>query len=108
MSWNLLCKSSKSNIQYNFYQSAVDINPEQWELVSQQSNIYLSLPYLHSLELAMEGAVDFRYIMFYNEQQTPVAIAAVQILDFSNEGFKYNDHFCKVREKLRNKLLKAL
>ena len=45
---------------------------------------------------------------FYNSSSKPVALAAVQILDFSNDVFKKNDVYCKVASKIKSKVLDSL
>ncbi len=108
MSWYKLCKTKKVELNPEFYNSVTQINADHWNSISGTSNIYLSIPYLKSLEDSLHGQVDFRYILFYNEAEKPVALASVQILDFSKEGLKGNDVYCKVATKIKNKLIDTL
>lgn len=108
MSWYNLCKSKKVELKPKFFNSIHQINTEHWNGIVGDSNIYLSIPYLQALEDSLKGQVDFRYIVFYNEAHKPVSIASVQILDFSNEGLKNNQVFCRVADKIKNKVLESL
>jgi hypothetical protein len=108
MSWYSLCKSKKLELNPQFYNSIQEVNADHWTSIVQDSNIYLSIPYLMALEASLSGQVEFRYIMFYNQAQKPVALASAQILDFSNEGLKQNDIYCRVANTIKNKLLDSL
>lgn len=108
MSWYSLCKSKKVALRPEFLNSTREINKEHWNSILKDANIYLSLGYLEALETSLKDQVEFRYILFYNNANKPVALASVQILDFSNEGFKTNEVFCKVASKIKNKILESL
>ena len=108
MSWYSLCKSKKLELKPEFYNSTQEINKDHWNSILKDSNIYLSITYLEALETSLKGQVEFRYILFYNTEKNPVALASVQILDFSNEGFKTNEVYCKVASKIKNKILESL
>jgi predicted N-acyltransferase len=108
MSWFHLCKTKKVNLKPEFFNSVNQIKADDWNSISKNSNVYLTLPYLKSLEDSLSGQVDMRYILFYNEAKKPVALAAVQILDFSKDGLKGNDVYCKVATKIKNKLIDTL
>ncbi len=108
MSWYNLCKTKKIELKPEFYTSSNQINRDHWDSILKNRNIYLSIEYLQALEDALKGQVEFRYIIFYNKESKPVALASVQILDFSNEGFKTNTVYCKVSTKIKNKLLENL
>lgn len=108
MSWYQLCKSNKVELRAEFYNSSSEINKEHWNSIVQGNNIYLSFEYLDALETSMQGQVEFRYILFYNAASKPVALAAVQILDFSNDVFKKNEVYCKVAAKIKSKVLDSL
>lgn len=108
MSWYNLCRSNNNEFRPDFYKSVSEIPVEDWTQIVGGHNIFLSLPYLSSLEKSMKEQVDFRYIIFYNPSSKPVAIASVQILDFNNEAFKKHDAFCKVADKIKTRLLQSL
>lgn len=70
-----------------------------------RKNVYLSLAYLGALESALAGKIDFRYTLFYNEEQKPVAVSYVQIMHYDNNETLFNDSFCHIGDKLKNRLL---
>jgi hypothetical protein len=76
-----------------------------WNSIIDNNNVYLSIPYLTALEKALQGVIDFRYTLFYNEQLRPVAVSYLQIMHFADNGSKLGDTFCHIRGKLKNKLL---
>lgn len=108
MSWYQLCKTKKNELRPEFFASAKTIKKDDWNSIVGNSNIYLSLSYLQSLEDSLPEQVGFRYILFYNKANKPVALASVQILDFSSDAFKKNDVYCKVATSLKNKVLESL
>ena len=81
------------------------VNTEHWNRVVGDNNIYMSIPYLAALEKALQGIIDFRYTIFYNDLLQPVAASYIQIMHFVDPGSKYTDMFCHFGDKLKNKLL---
>ena len=108
MSWYQLCKSKKNELLPEFFSSVKDIKKDDWNSIAGTSNVYLSLPYLQSLEESLDDQLGFRYIIFYTAEKQPVALASVQILDFSSDAFKKNDVYCKVATGIKNKVLESL
>lgn len=108
MSWYQLCKSKKNELIPEFFTSTQELKQEDWNQVVNNINIYLSIPYLRSLEASVSNQVDFRYIIFYNSNKKPVAIASVQILDFSSDAFKKSELFCSLSTRIKNKVLETL
>jgi len=108
MSWYQLCKSKKNDLRPEFFHSTDDLKKDDWNSIVNNANVYLTIPYLQSLEDSLEGQVDFRYIIFYNASNKPVALASVQILDFSSDVFKKNEVYCKVASTIKNKVLESL
>ncbi len=105
MSWNFLEKTGRRELRHSFFDSVKMINMAHWEAVVGDSNVYLSLQYLQSLEDSLHKEMSFRYIVFYDEQYNPVGAATVQILDFVDVNRKYNDALCMVGQKIKHKLL---
>lgn len=91
-----------------FYDSAGLIPENHWEQVVASKNIYLTLPYLKALEQAQPGEMQFRYILFYDTTQEPVAAAAVQILQLEQSELIKYETFCNLGDQIKNKLLSKL
>jgi hypothetical protein len=101
----IICAEPKLSI----YDSVELVNKNDWEKVAGNKNIFLSLPYLQALESAMEGEMEFRYIIYYNNLLLPVAISYIQLVHFVEKGgVKYQEIFCKVADKIKNKLLESI
>src|SRR5688572_16141137 len=108
MSWYQLCKTKKNELRPEFFLAVKDIKKDDWNSIVANSNVYLSLPYLESLENSLNDQVGFRYVLMYNAANKPVALASVQILDFSSDAFKKNDVYCRVATGIKNKVLESL
>ena len=108
MSWNIFCRSSKTDFKFSFYDTVDHINKEQWHKVVPATNMYLSLEYLQALERAMQDNIAFRYILFHNKQNKPVAAAVVQLLNFSGKGAFYQDLLGKAGVRITQKLPETL
>jgi hypothetical protein len=107
MTWNNSIKAEHSDFKTSFYESVNLINPDDWNKVVGDSNIYLSLNYLKSLEQTLSQSIQFRYIIFYNEQFQPIGVAVTQILDFVDKHKQYDEQLCKVGSTVKHKLLGA-
>jgi predicted N-acyltransferase len=101
----LLKKDSKTDLEIFVFQSINDINKNHWEKVVEGKNIYLSLGYLEAIEKSLSKEITFRYLIFYNEQSLPVAIAVVQFLPFVDKDFKDEEQLCRVRNKIKSSIL---
>jgi hypothetical protein len=64
------------------YHSVADINKEEWNSVLNSSNIYLSLPYLKAIEESQKKEISFFYVLVKNEQDEPVFIQYLQLVEF--------------------------
>lgn len=94
--------------KFSFYDSAELVNASHWNKVAGKNNIYLSLEYLTALEKALQDELEYRYVIFYNNLLMPVAIAYLQLTHFKNEELKYREMFCKIGDKIKNKLLQSI
>ncbi len=65
--------------------SIAEVNQTHWQSVVQNRNIYLSLPYLQSLEKGVRGAIEMLYVLVYDAQKRPVVAGVFQLVTF---GFK--------------------
>jgi len=106
MSWNFLCNSTQADLKFTFYDSIYLVPEQAWNHVLQGKNIYLELDYLKAMEKSLEGEMEFRYVVFYCQENTPVAIAANQVVNFTSE--KFEDQFPKGIQSVQAKLLKHL
>lgn len=80
-----------SKLKLNISDSVKLINRDHWDGLVGNKNIYLSTAYLESLEESLHDNIDFRYILFYDLEYTPVGVAVVQLLQFSNKELNAED-----------------
>lgn len=92
----------------SIYDSIELVNREHWELLQEDRNIYLSIPYLCSLQESMADSVGFRYMIFYDENVEPIGIAYVQILQFDSIGNDYAEFLPKFGDKVSRAVLNKL
>ncbi len=109
MHWNFFCKhSQKKDLTYRFFNTINDVNQTDWDQIVQNKNIYLSTHYLTAMEQSMHHEMQFRYILFYNHLDQPVAASAVQLVNFKDTGSKYSDLISKIGTRLKNKLMNSI
>jgi predicted N-acyltransferase len=108
MAMNILGGARHTELKAAFYDAVKMINAAHWQKVTAGKNIYLSLEYLQALEEAMEGSMKFRYILFYDKNSEPVAVASVQLLNFVDREAKYHSLLCRMSEHIKNQLLRSL
>lgn len=67
------------------------IHREDWTLVARSASIYLQYDHLCALEDAMSGHIEFRYTIFYCEENRPMGIAYFQVVDLLDQGSRYRE-----------------
>jgi len=72
-----------------------------WEKVTADRNIYLTIPYLESLVVSTNKDVSFFYVIAYNETKDPIAAGVFQLMPFVYKKSSLSLNFCKdlVKEK---------
>ncbi|MEM7161739.1 MAG: hypothetical protein AAF487_04790 [Bacteroidota bacterium] len=104
----VLKKCSQEQYKLSIYDSIDLIKKDDWQEIQKDTNLYLSIPYLKSLELSMSHQVEFRYLMFYDNQVRPLGIAYVQILEFENIGDTYAEYLPKFGDRFSKAFLNKL
>lgn len=104
----MFSKNNNSQFKLSCCDSSELVNAAHWNTVVGNSNIFITLPYLNAIEQSKPENIEFRYLLFYNNQLKPVAAAYFQIIHFVDEGFKYVEKFCPVKNILKNKLLQSV
>ncbi len=94
MSFNLWCRAKTTSLKLSVYSSVAELNTNNWNRVNTEKNIYLSVDYLTALENAVKDDTEFRYLIFEHETYGPVAISAVQIVNFKGSKTEYQDQLC--------------
>ncbi len=87
------------------FNTVSEINSTDWNSVTDDRNIYLSLEYLGSLESTMSESIDFYYVISYSEEGKPVLASAFQLVVFEDKRRKYASHLGKLACHIKNKVL---
>ncbi|MBP9887858.1 MAG: hypothetical protein KBF93_16285 [Leptospiraceae bacterium] len=98
-------KSKGNFLNYSVFQFVSEINAKAWNQVVQEKNIYATLPYLLAMEKSLGNELGFRYLLFFDTDQSPVAIAVIQCLNFIDKGLEDKQEVCRIRNKIKKKLL---
>ena len=105
MSLSLLKKDSKTDLEIVVFNAVDKLNTLEWNKVVGSSNIYASIEYLDALEKSLGDEIGFRYLVFYNQNNNPVAIAIVQFLHFYDKDYKEQEQLCHIRNKIKHSLI---
>jgi hypothetical protein len=92
-------------IHFQLSDSYKNLNVVHWDLVLNNRNVYLSIPYLSALEDSLAGEIQFHYILFYDSNKKPVGIAVTQTLNFVDKGFTENEQICSLRNKIKKRFV---
>lgn len=94
-------------LKLSIFDSIRLVNSNHWQSLA-ESNVYLSIPYLEALEESLSDEIDFRYIVFYNNDFEPVGIATVQLLQFTDKEVNIEDLKRRFNNLLSDKIVKKL
>lgn len=98
----------KNKFTRSIFKNVESIPKQDWERVRDGRNIYLSINYLSSLEIAMKDKIDFFYEISYNLDEKPVLISVFQLVQFVDKRKVYSAQLCKLSYHLSKKLTEAL
>ena len=98
----------KNKFIRSIFKNVESIPKKDWEQVRGGRNIYLSISYLSSLEIAMKDKIDFFYEISYNSDKKPVLISVFQLVKFVDKRKVYSAQLCKLSYHLSKKLTEAL
>ncbi len=84
--------------------SVKDIPQEDWDLVVDKKNIYLSREYLSAIENALSDKMQFRYAISYSDSGEPVLIAVYQLVVFVDKRRQYSSDLCKLSYHIHKKI----
>ncbi len=101
----IITKNPTTGMNVKVFHSTDLIISNDWNQVVQKKNIYASLPYLFAMEKSLGSELGFRYLLFYNHNSVPVAVAVVQCLNFIDKGLSDKQEVCRIRNTIKNRLL---
>lgn len=100
-------KKKPKPLRYTLYNHTDELPDVDWKMINTTSNVFFSLDYLKTLEKTLADAIDFRYILFYDDE-TPVGFAALQLIKFNSSQLKTQEFPCHISDAIKNKLFKNL
>ena len=80
------------------------VNKKDWNQVLKGQNIYLSIPYLQSLEQGMGKELNFFFSISYNAQNDPMLIAVFVRVKFVDKRSRFGSSVFKLRFPFKKKL----
>ena len=99
-------KSAKSSvISRSIFSSINEVPKNDWNLIENGRNIYLSKDYLSSLESEMNSEMDFYYVVSYDSNNTPILISSFQLVKFIDKRKAYSKQLCKLSYHVHKKLV---
>jgi hypothetical protein len=99
-----LSKSTNKIAHRKIVNSIRQVDQEEWNSVAKSKNIYLSFAYLNALEMAMNNEMDFYYSISYTADNTPVLIAAFQIVRYVDKRAHNGNRFSCIISKAKSRL----
>lgn len=108
MTWSFHHPTTAAHLEFSVFDSWQEIDRDEWGRLNQKNNLYLSIPYLSALENSLKGKMDFKYIVFYDDEKKAVAFAYVQIIQCVNMTPKSEGFLAKIGDKIRTHILDVL
>lgn len=105
---NGVCAFGAPKVRLIISDSVELLNKKDWDSVLDKEHLFLSTDYLRGLEHAMEASMEFRYVIYYCEQYTPIGIAYFQVVDLVDTGSKYADAVKKLGKAIGSKIVSEL
>lgn len=99
-----MSKSTNKIAHRKIVNSIRQVDQEEWNSVAKSKNIYLSFAYLNALEMAMNNEMDFYYSISYTADNTPVLIAAFQIVRYVDKRAHNGNRFSCIISKAKSRL----
>ena len=104
----IIKKCTLTQVHYSFYNSITEIPTINWEEFETENKLFFSLDYLNTIEKTMNKEIIFRYIVFFNEQSTPIGFAVTQLISTNTKEFENQNLPCYVSQGIKNTLLKNM
>lgn len=82
-----ISRKASKKLRVSFFEDIDLIPSEHWDAVVDGETHYLSRRYLRSLETSLSEEIDFRYILFYDDELIPVGVSAIQLHRFTGDDF---------------------
>lgn len=80
------------------------VDADEWNSISKENNVYLTLEYLLAIEESMKDEMDFYYAISYDQNNRPVLAAAFQIATYVDKRRITGNKFSCVISRLKSRL----
>ena len=65
MSWTFQSEPKESHLRFEIYNSIDDLDANAWNSIVASHNLFLTIPYLTSLEESLNSSISFKYVVFF-------------------------------------------
>ena len=108
MAWTYTCKPQPTHLKYDVFNSLDTLDKTKWELVVNQENLFLTIPYLKALENSLTKHISFKYVIFYDEERYPIGVSYMQIINCVDVTSNDESAISKLGVHIKNKILGVL
>ncbi|MCB0480974.1 MAG: N-acetyltransferase [Flavobacteriales bacterium] len=108
MVWKVVCHNKKLASKTIISDSIDLVRIEDWKQTNYLNNIYLTSEYLSAIEETVGQELDFRYLQFYSDNNSPIGMAVVQIVNLKDSVENHEDVLCAVKQSIRKKLVNTI
>lgn len=102
-----ILNADNTQLKLSIFDAVQLIHAEHWLQITKGKQTYLSLQYLKALETTLPE-IAFRYIIFYDDQFSPVGVAAIQLHRFQAEEINYSSFSPRLSEVVPRKVLELM
>ena len=95
-------------IRSGLHDSIHMIHREDWTHVARGASPYLQYDHLRALEDSMSDEMEFRYVIFYCEENRPMGIAYFQVVDLLDQGSQYRDAVARLGKGLGGRIIEEM
>ncbi len=93
----------KHDAPFSIYRHTEDIPEAQWNSVLASQSIFLSLPYLRSLEQTLSSSIKLYYILVHDSKKNPILAGVFQLTAFTYKKGSQTNLLLKLFQDCKNK-----
>lgn len=101
-------RSELSPLRLSIHDSIHLVRREDWCAVTSDEVSYLHYDHLCTLEDAMDGSMEFRYVVFHCQAYKPIGIAYFQVLDVEDNGSEYGPGVRRLGKAIGSRIVQEL
>lgn len=101
-------RSELPPLRLSIHDSIHLVRREDWSAVTTDAVSYLHYDHLCTLEDAMVGSMEFRYVVFHCQEFKPIGIAYFQVLDVEDNGSDYGPGVRRLGKAIGSRIVQEL